>query len=44
MLPEKLENIDSIKKEIKTRKPDNYACRLYKVYIESVEFLKLYTA
>ena len=40
----KLETIENIKKEIKTRKPDSCACRLYKVYIERVEFFKLYTA
>ena len=43
ILPEKLDNIGSIKKEIKAKKTDNWACRLYKVFIESLEFLKLYT-
>ena len=42
IVPEKLKNIDSLelfKKEIKTWKPDNCPCRLWKVYIESVGFL-----
>ena len=42
ILPEKLksiENLQHFKKEIKTWKPDNYPCRLCKVYIESVGFL-----
>ena len=39
ILPEKLKNTDYLehfKKEIKTWKPDNWPCRLCKVYIECV--------
>ena len=42
ILPEKLKNIENpeqFKKEIKTWKPDNFPCRLCKVYIESIGFL-----
>ena len=42
ILPEKLKNIDNLehfKKKIKIWTPDNYPCRLGKVYIESVGFL-----
>ena len=41
-LPEKLknfENLEHFKKEIRTWKPDNRPCRLWKVYIEVVGFL-----
>ena len=40
--PEKLkntENLEHFKKAIKTRKRDNFQCRLCKVYIESIGFL-----
>ena len=42
ILPENLKSIDNLehfKKEIKLWKPDNFPCRLCKVYIESVGFL-----
>ena len=34
-----IDNLEHFKKEIKTWTPDNCACRLCKVYIESVGFL-----
>ena len=43
LLPETFENIDSlenIKISIKKWKPENCHCRLCKVYIENVGFLK----
>ena len=42
ILPEKLKNIENLEhfnKEIKTWKPDNCPCRLWKVYIEDVGLL-----
>ena len=34
-----IENLEHLKKEIKTWKPDNCPCRLCKVYIENAAFL-----
>ena len=42
ILPQKLRNIknlENLKTEIKTWKPNNYPCRLRKVYIEDAVFL-----
>ena len=35
----KIDNIDTFKKTIKTWKPSDYPCRLYRVYVQNTGFL-----